>query len=255
MKVALLSDVHGNLPALEAVLESVARESPDVLLSLGDVAATGPQPHEVVQSLKRHRAVCIMGNTDESLLRPEPRSGAGRDLATILEADEWCTGQLTRDDRSFMRTFRRTLRLDLSAGRSLLAFHGSPRSASEWIPSTVDDERLSRVFGRARATVFAGGHSHRQLLLRWRDSLLVNPGSVGMPFQRLRGRGPVAIPPWSEFAVLACGVSLDVSFRRVPYDRKSYEEALASSGMPVARRLLPAWRRHMGSLLDSGQIA
>src|SRR5271165_3536837 len=102
MKVALISDIHGNLLALEKVLRHLDAEGTDEIICLGDVAATGPNPHEVLGLLRARKIPCVMGNTDEWLLNPVPRKPGGKELKIIEHVDLWCSKQLTRTDRAFL---------------------------------------------------------------------------------------------------------------------------------------------------------
>lgn len=256
MKVAVFSDIHGNIQALESVLDAVTKESPDRLLCLGDVAATGPNPHEVVERLRGLGATCIMGNTDESLLTTDEYAGDDPSMKVISAADAWCSAKLTSSDREFMRTFAHTARLQLGGADALLAFHGSPRSSSEWIPATATEAQLEDVFSGFSATILLGGHSHRQLYRRWLASSLVNPGSVGLAFQRVSVGGAVSLPDWAEFAVVTASTGgLEVSLRRVLFDSQGYRKSLASSGIPGGEGVLTALSSHMKLLLESGRIA
>jgi predicted phosphodiesterase len=254
LKIAILSDIHGNVQALESVLDQVTRESPDHVLCLGDVAATGPGPDEVVERLKRLRAKCIMGNTDEWLLKPRPYDGDDEDQIVISDADLWCSSRLTASSREFMLTFLPKAQMELEED-ILLAFHGSPRSSSEWIPSTADDDGISAIFSGEHAKLFVGGHSHRQLYRRYFKSSLLNPGSVGLAFQQAGSKREVIVPDWSEFAVVTSrGPSLEVSLRRVPYDAAAYRRSFEECGIPHGVRVLAALSGHMKLLLDTGKI-
>ena len=190
------------------------------------------------------------------MLNPVPYDGKDPDRIAIDEADTWCARQLTDEDRSFLKSFSPTFELSMPDGVSLLAFHGSPKSFHEWIPSTATDEKLSEILSGRRATIFAGGHSHKQLLRKHLASTLINPGSVGLPFLQIELRGEVTIPPWSEFALLTVeSGNVDVSLRRVSYDATAYREALLSCGIPNGAHLMDSWRRQLQLLVDSGQIA
>src|SRR6516165_1100598 len=103
MRMALLSDSHGNLVALETVLQELAQEPIDQIVWLGDGAALGPQPHEALDRLRRLDSPVVLGNTDAWLLLP---AGAKTSDSEILRASTaWCAEQLTPEDRSYLHTF------------------------------------------------------------------------------------------------------------------------------------------------------
>src|SRR5262245_22502770 len=109
MRIGLISDIHGNLPALEAVLEELDRESVDQIVCLGDVAV-GPQPSETLARVKALGCPVVMGNWDAAFLRdmPEPRDEVGE---MLVEIGNWWAGFLTPEDRQFMERFQPSVEL------------------------------------------------------------------------------------------------------------------------------------------------
>lgn len=241
MKTGIISDVHGNLPALDAVLHEIQTERVDRLVCLGDVAAFGPQPKEVLERLRglrqrtSLRAHFVMGNTDAWLLDPIPHET--RDAATqrITEVEMWAARQLTGGDRAFIHSFQPTVEVELDGGVSMLCFHGSPKALSDIIVDTTPEAELEGLLAGAEGTVMAGGHTHAQMLRRHGEVMLINPGSVGLPYQTSRATGEVRHPAWAEYAVVDANAgSLRVEFRRVPIDLTALVEAALSCGMPHA---------------------
>src|SRR5215469_17042356 len=113
-KIAIIADIHGNLPALEAVLAEIAAEGVERVVCLGDVATLGPQPREVIARLRAQGCPVVMGNTDADLLALGPSAGATPvDDWRNEEFDQWCAAQLTDDDRAYLRSFQPTILLPL----------------------------------------------------------------------------------------------------------------------------------------------
>jgi predicted phosphodiesterase len=181
MRVALLADIHGNRIALAAALADIERDRPDQIVCLGDVAATGPQPREVVE--RGIEARFVMGNADAWLLDPQPSEWeiTDEDSRILLEIELWGAQQLSPADLDFLRTFQPTVEVALADGISLLCYHGSPRSNTEAIESRTSDDTLDTILSGYHAAVMAGGHTHTKMLRCHRGSLIVNPGSVGLP--------------------------------------------------------------------------
>src|SRR5439155_24620474 len=100
------------------------------------------------------------------------------------ELDAWTRKQLTRSQRRYLSTFKPVLKVNLGKGSILLCYHGSPRSNEEEISPTIPDEELSRCLEGHAADIFAGVHTHAQMLRRFRDSIVINPGSVGLAIVR-----------------------------------------------------------------------
>ena len=256
MKTAVISDVHGNLVALDAVLKALEKEPYDRLVFLGDAAATGPEPHDCIARLRAKDPLCIMGNTDEWLLDPVPRENPDPQTKVIEEIDYWCADQLTRSDRDYLRSFKPTERIGLGEDASLLAFHGSPKSNKEGVSPVGTVGELEAVLLGGKATVMAGGHTHVQMLRRYRDSLLLNPGSVGLPVQRDHATGKVSIPPWAELAVISFGGGrLDVSLKRVPVTPSDVARSMDGSGMPHKKEFLQTWTAVVGRMLARDGLA
>lgn len=242
MRIALISDTHGNLHATRVVLAAIEAERPDQVVCLGDVAMFGPQPSQTLAAIAALRCPVVMGNTDAWALDPVPH--VERDEFTILYnvVEGWGAAQLGEADRTLIRTFPPTVRVELGDGNTLLCYHGSPRSFDESIEATTTDAILDEIFGDDPSVVCAGGHTHTQMVRRHRHRVIVNPGSVGLPFV-LRSDGSAKNPPWAEFAILdyRSPADVEVALRRVPVDVHTVIEAAFTSGMPMADRWTADW--------------
>jgi predicted phosphodiesterase len=243
-KIAILSDLHGNLIALEAVLAAVAAEGIERIVCLGDVATLGPQPHEVIFRLRALSCPVVMGNTDAILLVTQPDAHAASDDWSNEAVDRWCAAQLTADDLAYLRTFEPTIRMPLDGGVTLLCYHGSPRSYDERITAETTDAALQEMLAATPAHLYAGGHTHQQLLRRHRDVLVLNPGTVGFAKDAISPAAPIRNPAWAEYAVVASDDrgQLDVSLRRVPFNLDAHFAALDASGIPRAHWRKGDWR-------------
>jgi putative phosphoesterase len=218
MRIALISDIHGNNVALEAVLSDARRLGTDTVACLGDVATLGPRPREVLRVLRELACPCILGNHDAFLIQPELVASYTK-AAVIVEAIEWCRRQLTADDLAFMRSFSTSMRLSLGEGRSLFLYHGSPQSNMKDLLSTTADAELDGLLSGSDASVMAGGHTHIQMLRQHRGTWIVNPGSVGMPFRSYVAGARPEIMPYAEYAIVTAGeASIGVELRRVALD-------------------------------------
>lgn len=233
MRAAVISDIHGNNVALQTVLAEIEQSHVDRLICLGDVAGTGPQPAEVVDRLQALNCPVVMGNVDQLLLEQQREPGADGDQRRFEDIDLWCAQQLRPAQLDFLRSFQPTVSLSLDAGVTLLGFHGSPRSNKEVIEATTPVTTLDEILKDSRATILAGGHTHVQLLRRYQDSFILNPGSVGLPFE-VSPKGAYS-PSWAEYALIEItSAGLRIELRRVSYDIKPLLEAAHSSGMPHA---------------------
>ena len=241
--IALIADIHGNLAALDAVLDALQAEPPDQIVCLGDVAATGPQPHEVLRRLRELGCPMVMGNADAELLDVSfPALETDEDTRRIMDISRWCAAQLDDADRAFLASFQSTVEISLGDEKRLLCCHGSPRSYDDVIVTTTSDDEIDGMMSRQDATIITGGHTHIRMLRAYRGQEIVNPGSVGLAYQFLPD-GSVRVPPWAEFAMLSQSDAgaVSVNFRRVPYDRDATVRAMTEHEMPHAAWWAEDW--------------
>jgi putative phosphoesterase len=239
MRIGLLADIHGNLIALESVLSELKREQVDHIICLGDVAALGPQPHEVLERLRELNCPVVMGNTDDWYLQPLPE---GDD--ELREIVGWGLQQLTDADLAYLRSFQPVIEMPLAADQTLLCFHGSPRSYTEVIASTTPVAEVRSMFAGYQAWIMVGGHTHVQMLRRYEQAFLINPGSVGLP-----GIGPERedLPRnekvhWAEYAIMTLHSGhVSVDLRRTPLDIPALLQAGYASSMPAIDSWVRTW--------------
>lgn len=238
MRIALISDLHANALALQAVLADIKQTGVEQVVCLGDVATLGPAPHEVLQLLRELQVPCILGNHDEFLLDPA-LIHRYTESPLVIAAVDHCRAQLSRDELDFLQSFRHTLDLPLSPEASLMLFHGSPQSHMENLLATTPPEALEGMLGPRRATVMAGGHTHVQMLRQHRGVLLVNPGSVGLPFKEFVAGGPPTVLPHAEYAVIEAEAgTVGVSLRRVALSSRALRAAAAAWDSPMRLMLM-----------------
>jgi putative phosphoesterase len=232
VRTALIADIHGNLVALDAVLGDIERRGVDSIVCLGDVAATGPQPRETIDRVAALGCHVVMGNTDEWLIEPRDESITDDDTRRIVEIDLWAHESLDEHHFELLRRYRPLVELE-----GLLCYHGSPRSNTEvLLPITPEPELAAMLEGHSDA-IMAGAHTHMPMLRRHGESLVINPGSVGMPFEHAPG-GTFRNPPWAEYAIAGDG---EIEFHRVPVDVGAVTGAALESGMPNAGWWVKDW--------------
>jgi putative phosphoesterase len=237
MRIALISDLHGNLVALRAVLERLKAEPVDRLICLGDCATLGPDPAPVLDVLAENDCPCILGNHDEFLLDPD-LIHRYTELPSIVSAVAACRASLSSAHLAFVANFRRSLDLDLD-GATLSAFHGSPRSNMENLLAATPERELDEAIGASPATVMVGGHTHIQMLRQHRGTLLVNPGSLGMPFESFVSGRPPRVLAHAEFAVVESKHgAVSVALQRLPIDKSELIDSLKTWDNPLRDWLL-----------------
>jgi putative phosphoesterase len=238
MRILVFSDVHGNAIALEAMLSDVADESFDHVVCLGDALQGGPQPHEVAVRLRELGCPVVMGNADDFLLSGE-ESGAEqisderrRQLAIVRD---WSFSQLTQADQEMISNFSPTIEIELENGRSILCFHGSPKSFDDIIFPTTPDEEIRQFLEPIEQTFYTGGHTHVQFMRHFGRTFHFNPGSVGLAYRHDQDEANFRVDPWAEYAVLTDAQGrLSLEFRRVPFDAERLIQVYVESGRPFA---------------------
>lgn len=241
MRLAIISDIHGNLIALEAALAEIQAERPDQILFLGDIADRGPQPHEVVQLVQSLHCPVVLGNTDDLLIHP-PTEKEQQTEVPFWGMLQWTREQLTPDDLQFLGSFQPTLNLALENVQELLCYHGSPRSHLDRIWADTPDVELKEMLGNPAAQVMIGGHTHLPLLRRLHHQMILNPGSIGLAFTPT-GAGQELNNNRAEYLILTVERGrLRVDFRYVVYAFNHYIQAVQNSGMPHQDWWLPLWQ-------------
>jgi putative phosphoesterase len=215
-KIALISDVHGNLDALKAVVTDAEKSGLGIFLNAGDALGFGIYPSQVVQALRSPAFLSVLGNVDleilEALRFGKPREG---------DSEKFPIKELSPSDVAYLQSLPRELRFEIAGTRVLLT-HGSPDSVEEHIYPDSLEERLKEIAAKAEADVVVTGHTHLQMNRSVDGVTFINPGSVGRP---------VNGEPKAEYAVLSFN-PLKVEFRRASYDIEALAEKMRKKGLP-----------------------
>ena len=220
-RVAALYDVHGNLPALEAVLAEVERSKADLVLVGGDVAI-GPMPRECVARLRAlgDRALFVRGNGDRALAAVPP----DEDGDVWAERTRWTAAQLDEADVEFLAGLPDTQSVRVRGLGRVLFCHGSPRDDEEIVTALTTEERLAPMLRGVEERTVVCGHTHVQFDRVVGETRVVNAGSVGMPYE---------VRPGAYWALL----DGEVELRRTGYDAEAAAAAVRASGFPEADEL------------------
>jgi putative phosphoesterase len=242
MKIAIISDIHGNYFALEEVLADIEKQGIDQIICLGDVFAFGPEPSKCVDRLKTLNCPVIVGNTDDWVLQPPSISGTEGRMRVNAERLHWCHEKLNSDQISFVKSFEPTLEVNLEGESTLLCFHGSPNSFNDIILSTTSEDELKDLFHNSRGSIMAGGHTHIQMYRRWNESILINPGSVGLPLRQLPIDEHTKLLHHAEYAIVTSTKSNhSIQFRHVSLNIENMLEEYAQSDLPYFDEWIGWW--------------
>lgn len=222
MQVAAIYDIHGNLPALEAVLREIRRAQIDLIVIGGDVLP-GPMPRETLECLQAVDLPVqfIQGNGEREVLAQRAGAETGAIPEQYREAMHWVAEQLTPEHVRWITTWPKTLRFEMVEQGRVLFCHATPRSDSEIFTRLTPEERLLPVFEKLDVSLVICGHTHIQFDRTIAGVRIVNAGSVGMPFGE----------PGAYWLLLAPEVQL----RRTDYDLAKAADRIRATGYPQAQ--------------------
>jgi putative phosphoesterase len=226
MRLAVFSDIHGNMPALEAVLDDIRRQAVDEVYCLGDLVGYAAFPNEVTSRIRRERIPTIMGNYDDGVGFDRDDCGCAyreEDERTRGQQSlEWTKARVTPENKAFLRSLAAEIRRDVD-GQRLLLVHGSPRRMNEYLFEDRPISSFQRLAASSNADVIVFGHTHRPYVKHVDGVWFVNVGSVGKPKDG----------NWHAcYAVLDPGANPPASFVRVPYDIAAATRAIRTSDLP-----------------------
>lgn len=244
MKIALISDIHANLPALEAVLQDIDQKDPDSIYCLGDLVGYNVWPNEVVREIRKRKIPTIAGNYDFGIGRNINECGCAykteEDKAMGAISISFTNQIMEEEERQYLRTLPAHIRVEFQLNDekiTLLFVHGSPRKINEYLFENREEKSLLRIMKDAGADIMAFGHTHKpyhRVLVSESDERLfhaINIGSVGKPkdgnvdacyvmLEIKEGRSDVKVD------------DISVDFIRVKYDVDRAAKAVEQSPLP-----------------------
>jgi putative phosphoesterase len=224
MKILLISDIHGNYPALEAVDLQAKAEHFDLIINGGDSVVYATFPNETLDWLREKKAISILGNTDIKVLKllqgksfKKPRKAEKRIMYT------WTADQLTGKNKRYLTTFGHYKDLELENYRVCL-YHGSPENPDEHLFQDTPATRYQELAEKTSCNIIITGHSHSPYHKKIDNVHFINPGSVGRMFDS---------NPEASYAILELGKKgVKVQHFRCPYDVVAATEGIKDNLLP-----------------------
>lgn len=225
MKIAALYDIHGNLPALNALLEELKEVQPDLIVIGGDIVP-GPLPDQTLDRLIQYgdKIRALRGNGDREVLMAINGQALRPNLPDqVREQTQWVAEQLNHTQRDFLARLPEQITLHVEGLGEILFCHATPRNDEEIFTQLTPSERLATIFGATRQQVVVCGHTHIQFELQVGNVRVLNAGSVGMPYADWPGAYWLLLSPQGY------------EFRRTAYDRAAAAQEIGASGYPQAQ--------------------
>jgi putative phosphoesterase len=221
MRIAVISDIHGNQTALEAVLEDVSQQPVDQLIIAGDLCLNGPRPAQVLEIVQGLNCPVIQGNVDVEVVTSAPDKGEKKRSTAA-----WTREQIGQAGVRYLASLPTSYRVANGEGSDLLVVHANPLNLEDAIFPNAPDSMLEHLLGSLDPAIgaLAFGHLHIAYTRRWRHLLLVDVASCGLPRDEDL-RAAYGILSWQDGA-------WEAEIRRVPYDVKAVVKQIKSSGMP-----------------------
>src|SRR3954451_7915829 len=226
--VAVITDIHGNLPALQAALARIDELAIERIYCGGDLVGYGPHPHEVCALIAEREIPTIYGNYDYAIARDLEDCGCAyitrHDREVGQQSVDWTLAHTDQASKDFMRELPFDLRFEVGARRVHLV-HGSPRQGNEYLSEDKPPRLYERLAGAERSDVLVFGHTHKPWVHEYGGVLFVNCGSVGKPKDG---------DPRAGFAVLDVDEQgrVQATIERVPYDAGAVACDVAAAGLP-----------------------
>jgi putative phosphoesterase len=235
MRIAIFSDIHGNLVGLDACLTDLAHQGgADVMVAAGDLCMDGPRPKKVLQRLQEIGAQCVRGNTDRYISAVGEPELDGADESDRKQV-EWQRKEIGEKFVAWLRELPFAVRFGDERDQ-LLVVHANPRTDDGHLWPDADDATLEALIGDETAGTIAFGHLHIPYVRTWRGKLLVNVSSAGLPKDG---------DPRAGYALLTRRAGgWEVKHRRVAFDVKKVATQLADCGIPDSADLITTLRRH-----------
>lgn len=246
MKIALIGDVHANLPALDAVLSDIHKRGVEAIWDVGDIVGYGAFPDEVVKRLQQENVLSIIGNYDAKVLKVKGKKDEWKDKTPPEKwfAFNWAYDNLSEPSREYLGSLPEERRIEVE-GKNILLTHGSPSSNEESIKPDTLDERLKELAEMANAHIIISGHSHQPFKRKFNGVWFINPGSIGRPDDG---------DPRASYAIMQIKPRFfQLRHYRIEYDLEKAVSAIRDNGLPENFAQMILQGRGLDAILKEGK--
>jgi putative phosphoesterase len=227
MKIAFISDIHGNARALDQVLADIKQKQVDKIFVMGDLCYRGPEPKRSLELVRALNVEVIKGNADEWVVRGVNKGEVADQALDLMNRErEWIVSRLDASDMDYLASLPLEINAEVE-GVTFHLFHATPDSLFDIVPPGADDETVqTKLMSSKDAQIYVYGHIHKPYVRYLKGKIVINTGSVGLPFDGL-AMSSYAIVEITEGAVRT-------SIERVRYEVEEVVEQYQTVGYPNA---------------------
>lgn len=224
MRIAVISDIHSNILALESVLEDIKTKQVDLIVCLGDLVGYCTFPNEVINLIRERNILTIMGNYDEAVGEemlvcgcdyPDPKDAENAGLSL-----NWTIDNTTEENKKFLRELPREIKMNFKE-KNIIFTHGSPRKINEYLKE--NSEEAKEVMESFTEDILVCGHTHKPYYKMYGSKMIINSGSAGKP---KTGN------PKSNYVIIEILEKVKVEIIEVEYDFEKIAAAIEENELP-----------------------
>lgn len=223
MRIAVISDIHSNIYALEAVLKDIETKNIDKIICTGDLVGYHTHPNEVVNLIREKNIETVMGNHDLKTAMGKIKSTnglEGEELDKVLISN-YAVEKTDDESKEFLKSLPESIVLEVE-GKTIRFVHGSPRGVAEYLKE--NSKEAEEVMMELSEDILVSGHTHSAYVKKYGDRLLINAGSIGKPKKGI---------PDSEYVIMDIeNMEIDVTIENVKYDVESIIKDIGNSSLP-----------------------
>lgn len=235
MRIAFISDIHGNGVGLRKVLASINEKDIDKTVCLGDICYGGPEPAECLKLIKEHIDFCVIGNTDTTLIK---YYNSNYNIVTAVdEIVKWSTESLSTEDIKYLESLPLSVEISIDENTVIKAFHGTLASNKD--EYTLDD-MLELAESSNRHILYVAGHTHKPFISHIGYTSFLNPGSVGLTTMKSSDGSKKNIPI-ARYIIVDMKNKLSVEFVQLEICLDEFKHSLFNSTTPDKERLIKRW--------------
>ena len=244
MRIAALYDIHGNLPALNAVLTELENIQPDLIVLGGDIVS-GPMPKQTLERLDQlgNTVFAIRGNADREVTTAFDDLPLAQSIPEeVREVTRWVAQQLEQSQRDFLAQLPEQITFHVEGLGDVLFCHATPRNDEELFTPITPQDRLNMLFVGVEQPIVICGHTHMQFERYANKVRILNAGSVGMPYADTLGAYWLLLGPE------------EIEFRRTVYNGESAAQAVKKSGYPQAQEFAEENILHIPTATEATEV-